>query len=80
MKLFASTKIKITKNKNGENMPHLEITKVVLVHCNMVYNNQQQDSRILYTFVRNKSFCQVLDISSKNFILFKNFLFRTFIY
>ena len=39
MKLFASTKIKITKNKNGENMPHLEITKVVLVHCNMVYNN-----------------------------------------
>ena len=36
MKLLASTKIKITKDENGENMPHLEITKVVLVHCNVV--------------------------------------------
>ena len=44
MKLLGSTESKITKNKNGENVPHLEITEVVLVHCNMVNNDYQQDS------------------------------------
>ena len=39
MKLLGSTEIKITKDKNGENVPHLEITEVVLVHCNMVNND-----------------------------------------
>ena len=38
MKLLGSTKSKINKDKNGENVPHLEITEVVLVHCNMVNN------------------------------------------
>ena len=47
MKLLGSTKDKITKDKNGENVPHLEITEVVLVHCNMVNNDYQQDSRVL---------------------------------
>ena len=46
MKLLGSTKNKITKDKNGENVPHLEITKVVLVHCNMVNNDYQHDSRV----------------------------------
>ena len=55
MKLLGSAKNKITKDKNGENMPHLEITQVVLVHCNMANNDYQQDSQILYTFVPNKS-------------------------
>ena len=50
MKLLGSTKNKITKEKNGENVPHFEITKVVLVHCNLFNNNYQQDSRVLYTF------------------------------
>ena len=68
MKLFGSTKSKVTKNKNGENLPHLEITDVVLVHCNIVNNDYQQDSRVLYTFDPNKSFGQLLDISPKNFI------------
>ena len=54
MKLLESTKNKITKDKNGENVPHLEITEVVLVHCNIVNNDYQHDSRVLYTFVRNK--------------------------
>ena len=45
MKLLGSTKNKITKDKNRENVPHLEITEVVLVHCNMVNNDYQQDSR-----------------------------------
>ena len=68
MKLLGSTKSKTTKNKNGENVPHLEITEVALVHCNIVSNNCQQDSRVLYTFVPNKSFGQLLDISPKNVI------------
>ena len=55
MKLLRSTENKITKDKNGENVPHLEITEVVLVHCNIVNNDYQQDSRVLYTFVPNKS-------------------------
>ena len=49
MKLLGSTESKITKDKNAENVPHLEITEVVLVHCNMVNNNYQHDSRVLYT-------------------------------
>ena len=54
MKLFGSTKSNITKDKNGENVPRLEITEVVLVHCNIVNNNYQKDSRLLCTFVPNK--------------------------
>ena len=64
---------KISKSKNGENVPHLEITEVVLVHCNMVNNDYQQDSRVLYTFVPNKSFGSLLDISPSNHIFLKTF-------
>ena len=73
MKLLGSTKSKITKDKNGENVPHLEITEVALIHCNIGDNDYQQDSRVMYTFVPNKSFGQLLDISPKNFILLKTF-------
>ena len=55
MKLLGSTKKKITKDKNGENMPYLEIAEVVLIHCNISNNDYQQLSRVLYTFVPNKS-------------------------
>ena len=68
MKLLGSTKNKITKDKNGENVPHFEITEVVLVHCNIVNNDYQQDSRVLYTFVPNKPFSSLLDISPTNHI------------
>ena len=54
-------------------MPHLEITEVVLVHCNIIHNDYQHDSGVLYTFVLNKSFDQLLDISPKNFIFLKTF-------
>ena len=54
MKLLGSNKNMITKDKNGENEPHVEITEVVLVHCNIVNNDYQHDSRVLYTFVPNK--------------------------
>ena len=53
MILLGSTKSKITKDIIVENVPHLEITEVVLVHCNIV-NNDYKDSRVLYTFIRNK--------------------------
>ena len=79
MKLLESNKTKITKDKNGENVPHLEIIKLVLIHCNIVNNDQKQDSRVLYTFVPSKSFGQLLDISPTNFIFLKNVYFRVFI-
>ena len=56
MKLLESTKNEVTKDENGENVPNLEITEVVLAHCNIANNDYQQDSRVLYTFVSNKSF------------------------
>ena len=73
MKLLGSTKNKITKDKNGENVPHLQVTKVILVHCNMVNNDYQHDSLVLYTFVPNKSFGSLLDISPSNHIFLKTF-------
>ena len=56
MKLLGSAKSKINKDKNGENTPHLEITEVILIHCNVVNNDYQQDLRLLYTFALNKLF------------------------
>ena len=64
MKLLGSTESKITKDRNGENVPHLEIVELVLVHCNLVNNDYQQDSRILYTFVPNKTFGNFTNKSS----------------
>ena len=51
MNLLGSTESKITKSKNGETVPHLNITEVLLVYCNIVNNDYQKDSRVLYTFV-----------------------------
>ena len=73
MKLLGSIESKINKDKNGEDVPHLEITEVVLVHCNMVNNDYQQDPRVLYTFVPNKSFGSLLEISPTNYIFLKTF-------
>ena len=73
MKLLGSGENKITKDKNVENVPHLEIIEVVLVYCNMVDNDYQQDSRVLYTFIPNKSFGRLLDITRSNHIFLKTF-------
>ena len=73
MKLLESTKSKIKKDKNGDNEPYLEIIEVVLIHCNVLNNSYEQNSRVLYTFVSNKSFEQLLDISPENFIFLKTF-------
>ena len=73
MKLLRSTESNITKDKNSENVPHLEITEVVLVHCNIVNNDYKQESRVLYTFVPSKSFGSLLEISTTNHIFLKTF-------
>ena len=62
MKLLGSTESKTTKDKNGENVPHLQVVELVLVHCNLVNNDYQQDSRILFTFLPNKSFGSLLEV------------------
>ena len=67
MKLLGSTKSKINKDEKGENVPRLEITEIELIHCNIVNNDYQQDLRILYTLVPNKSFGQLLGIYQKTF-------------
>ena len=54
MKLLGSTKSKITNDKNCENLSYLGINGVVLIHCNIVNNDYQQDSRVLYRFVPKK--------------------------
>ena len=61
----------MAKDKNGGNVPHLEITEVLLVYCNNINNSYQQDSWVLYAFDPNKSFGPLLDISPKNFVLFE---------
>ena len=73
MKLLGSTVSKINKDKNGENVPHLEVVELVLVHCNLVNNDYQQDSRILFTFVPNKAFGSLLEISPTIHVFLKIF-------
>ena len=73
MKILVSTKSKRSEDKKGENVLYLEITKVVLIHFNLVNNSYQQISRVLHTFVPNKSFGQLVGISPKNFIILKTF-------
>ena len=73
MKLLGSSENKVTKDKNGKNVPHLEFTEVVLVHCNTVNHDYQQDSRVSYKFVPNKPFGSLLEISPTNHNFLKTF-------
>ena len=75
MKLLRSTKCKITKDKNreSENVLYLETTEVVLKHCNVVNNSYQENPIFLYTFVLNKLFGHLLDISNENIKFLKTF-------
>ena len=68
MKLLVSTENKAAKDKNGENLPHLEITEVVLFHFNVVNNDSQQDSRVLFIFVPSKPSASLLEISLTNIL------------
>ena len=73
IKSLGSTESKITKDKNGENLPHLEITEAVLVHYNIANSDYQHNSGVSYTFICSKSFSQLLDISPKKNIFLKTF-------
>ena len=73
MKLLLNSENKITKDRNGENVPYLEITEVALVYCNIVNNDYHQDSRVLYTFVPNKPFVSLLEFWPTNFMFLKTF-------
>ena len=63
MKLLESTKKDVDQDKDGENVPKLESAEVVLLHCNLVNNSYQQSSKVLFTFVPNKKFGQLINIS-----------------
>ena len=63
MRLLGSTKKVVDKDKNGENVPKLESVEVVLVHCNLVKNDYQHTSKVLFSFVPNKQFGQLINIS-----------------
>ena len=77
MKFLVSTKNKMSKDENGKNVPHLQINEVVFVHCNIANNDYQHDSRVLFTFVPNNSFVQLLNISPK-VLCFQKPLIRKF--
>ena len=63
MRLLGSTEKDVDKDKDGENVPKLESVEVVLVHCNLVKNDYQYTSKVLFTFVPNKQFGQLINIS-----------------
>ena len=63
MKLLGGTQKDVDQDKDGEDVPKLESVEVVLVHCNLVNNNYQQASKVLFTFVPNKQFGQLINIS-----------------
>ena len=69
MKLLGSTKKVVDKDKNGENVPKIESVEVVLVHCNLVKNDYQHTSKVLFTFVPNKKFGQLINISPHAFTM-----------
>ena len=73
MKLFGSTKKLIDKTKNGRKVPSLEVVKVVLVHCNLVDNQYQQKSKVLYTFMPNKSYAYLLNVEPSNLVFLKSY-------
>ena len=58
MKLLGSTKKDVNQDKDGEDVPKLESVEVILVHCNLVDDSYQEASKVLFTFVPNKQFCQ----------------------
>ena len=62
MRLLGSTRKDVDKDKNSENVPKLESVEVLLVHCNIVKNDYQNSSKVLFSFVPNKQFGQLINI------------------
>ena len=73
MKLFGSTKKLINKTKNEEKVPSLEVIEVVLVQCNLVNNQYQQKSEVLYTFTPDKSYAYLLHVEPSNLVFLKTY-------
>ena len=71
MKLSGSKLSIIDADKNSENIPRLENVEVVLVHCNLINNSYQQNSRVLFTFVPNKQYGQLISISPHSLVFLK---------
>ena len=71
MQLLGSSKKVIDKNKDGEILPRLEAVEVVLVHCNLVNNNNQQANKVLFAFVPNKQFGQLITITHHSLTMLK---------
>ena len=71
MKLLGSTLSIIDKDKNSDTLPKLENVEVVLVHCNLVNNSYQQHSRVLFTFVPNKQYGQLMSLSPHSLVFLK---------
>ena len=69
MKLLGSTKKDVDQDKDGEDVPKLEDVEVVLVHCNLVSNNYQQASKVLFTFVPNKHIGQLINDAPHTLIM-----------
>ena len=63
MKFLRSTKKDVDKDKDGENVPKLKSVEVVLVHCNLVKNDYEHTSKVLFSFASNKQFGQLINIS-----------------
>ena len=85
MKLFVSRKKLIGKTKNVENVPSLEVVEVVLIQCNLLFNQYQQTSRVLYTFTPNKSYAYLLNVEPSNLVFLNlnfelNFLNLNFVF
>ena len=78
MKLLESIKKYVDQDKDGEDVPKLESVEVVLVHCNLVNNNYQQTSKVLFTFAPNKQFGQLIKIAPHS--LTTHSKYRIFIY
>ena len=78
MKLLGSTKKDVDQNKDGEDVPTLESVVVVSVNCNLVNNNYQQASKVLFTFVPDTQFGKFRNISSHSLVMHNKY--RIFIY
>ena len=76
MKLLESTKKDVDKDKDGKNVPKLESVEVVLVHCNLVKNDYQQTSKVLFTFIPNKQFEQLINISPHSWTIMNTVNFK----
>ena len=69
MKLLGNTRQVIDKDTNSENVPTLKLVEAVSMHCNVVKNDFQQASKVLFTFVPNKQFGQLINISPHSLIM-----------